>query len=144
MLTGHLIWILSRSRLFGCSWMVLLRRISEKTQTVPLHQLCTDSVTAELHTGQTWSWNKTLTTKGYLATAPSYSLFVQHSGYCGSSPMAETTMCCRNCTCTTVLIINTGLWNCQCINFPSQLYIHYCQILSFRERSQIQPFHTEN
>lgn len=65
-------------------------------------------------------------------------------GTVGSFSMAETTMYYRNCTCTTVLVTYLGLWNCQCINFPSQLYIHYCQSPIFRERSQIQPFHTEN
>lgn len=105
-----------------------------------LRWLC---VWCELHPGQTWSLNKSLAPKGYLTTVLLSCLY-STQGTMGSFSVAEATRYCRNCTCTTVLIITIGLQNCQCISFQSQQYIHYCQILIFRERSQNQPFHTEN
>lgn len=145
MLTGSFIWISPRPTYLGVHELSCTREyldwkhpnISSDRLKAPLHQLCIDCA----------HWpNMELKQASYyqrlLCHCP-FFLFVQYTGYSGVLLRGwhYNVLQKQHLHYSTD---NKHFWNCQCINFPSQPYVHYCQILSFREWGQIQPFHTEN
>lgn len=139
----------TQTHIFGCSWTHVQENIlTENTQTSALkdwkHLFISSALTL-------CSWvahwpNMELKQASYNQRLPCHCpffLFVQYTGYSGVllHGWHYNVLQKPHLHCSTD---NKHFWNCQCINFPSQPYVHYCQILSFRGGGQIQPFHTEN